>query len=147
MKELNLIHSMWKEDCAIGNKLDEASQQTPILHAKYMRLLSEARIKHKRLELDQKILLKDKWMYFNGKMTSEEIDRRGWAYDPFDGLRVMKGEMDHYYDSDIDIQKSIEEIAYWKTVIDTLTEIIENLKWRHQTIKNMIAWRRFESGG
>lgn len=147
MKELNLIHNMWKEDCVIGSKLDEASQQTPMLHAKYLRLLSEAKSKHKRLELDQKNLLKDKWLYYNGKMTREEIDRRGWAHDPFEGLRVMKGEMDHYYDSDSDIQKSVEEIAYWKIVIDTLSEILENIKWRHQTIGNMIKWKVFESGG
>ena len=25
-------------------------------------------------------------------------------------------------------------------------EIINNLKWRHSTIKNMIDWRRFEAG-
>ena len=147
MKELNLIHNMWKEDCVIGSKLDEASQQTPMLHAKYLRLLSEAKSKHKHLELDQKTLLKEKWLYYNGKMTREEIESRGWALDPFDGLRVMKGEMDHYYDSDPEIQKSVEEIAYWKIVIDTLSEILENIKWRHQTIGNMIKWKVFESGG
>ena len=28
-----------------------------------------------------------------------------------------------------------------------MTEIVENVKWRHQTISNMIKWRQFESGG
>lgn len=147
MKELNLIHSMWKDDCVIGSKLDEASQQTPTLHAKYLRLLSEAKMKHKHLDMKQKNLLKDKWLYYNGKMTREEIADRGWAFDPFDGLKVLKTDMDHYYDSDSDIQKSVEEIAYWKIVIDTLSEILENIKWRHQTIGNMIKWKVFESGG
>lgn len=147
MKELNMIHKMWGEDSAIGSKLDEASQQTPALHAKYLRLLSEAKMKHKYLELNQKKLLKDKWLYYNGKMTREEISARGWEFDPFDGLKVMKTDMDHYYDSDSDIQKSIEEIAYWKIVIDTLSEILENIKWRHQTIGNIIKWKVFESGG
>ena len=58
----------------------------------------------------------------------------------------MKGEMDYYYDSDTEIQQSEEKIQYWKTLIDTLTEIVDNLKWRHQTIGNMIRWRQFESG-
>lgn len=147
MKELNMIHKMWGEDSVIGGKLDEASQQTPALHAKYLRLLSEAKMKHKYLELNQKKLLKDKWLYYNGKMTREEISARGWEFDPFDGLKVMKTDMDHYYDSDSDIQKSIEEIAYWKIVIDTLSEILENIKWRHQTIGNIIKWKVFESGG
>jgi len=25
-------------------------------------------------------------------------------------------------------------------------EILDNIKWRHQTIKNMIEWRKFTSG-
>ena len=94
----------------------------------------------------RKKLLKQKWLYYNGKMSQEEIEKTGWDYDPFDGLKIMKGEMDYYYDSDTEIQQSEEKIQYWKTLIDTLTEIVDNLKWRHQTIGNMIRWRQFESG-
>lgn len=147
MKELNLIHSMWKDDCVIGSKLDEASRQTPSLHAKYLHLLSEAKTKHKHLDLQQKILLKKKFLYYNGKLDQKDIERLGWQYDPFDGLKILKGDMDYYYDSDPEIQKSIEEIEYWKIIIDTLSEILENIKWRHQTIGNMIKWKQFESGG
>lgn len=54
--------------------------------------------------------------------------------------------MDYYYDSDPEIQESEELIQYWKTYVETVTEIIDNLKWRHQTISNMIRWKQFESG-
>lgn len=146
MKELNMILREWEKDCVIGNDLAEASKQTPTLHAKYLQLLSEAKRNLKRSELDQKTLLKKKWLYYNGKMSQEEIDETGWAYDPFDGLKVMKGEMDYYYDSDVEIQASEETINNWKTLVDTLKEIIDNVKWRHQTIGNMIKWRQFEAG-
>ena len=79
-------------------------------------------------------------------MDQETIKEKNWIADPFDGLKILKGEMDYYYDSDPEIQKSEEKIQYWKTVIDTLHEIIENLKWRHQTISNIIRWKQFESG-
>ena len=59
----------------------------------------------------------------------------------------MKGEMDHYYDADKEIQASELKIQYLKTMIDTLNEIVNNLNWRHQTIGNMIKWRQFEAGG
>lgn len=146
MKELILIHNMWKEDCIIGRKLDEASHQTPMLHAKYLQLLSEAKMTMKNLEMQQKNLLKDKWLYYNGKMDQEQLNLKGWQPDPFNGLRIMKGDMDYYYDSDPEIQLSIEKIAAWKNVIDTLSEIMENIKWRHQTIGNIIKWKVFESG-
>ena len=147
MIELNEILSMWEDDCKISNmKLDDTSRDTPNLHAKYLRYLTEAKLQLKRSELKQKSLLKEKWLYYNGKMSQEELEEKRWNPDPFNGLKVMKGEMNHYYDSDPEIQKSEELIEYWKTTRDTLTDIIDNIKWRHQTIRNMIAWRQFESG-
>jgi len=148
MIDLNRILEMWQDDCQIDNsKLDKSSRETPILHAKYLRMLSESKLMLKKAERDQKVLLKEKWLYYNGKMDEDQIRAKGWAFDPFDGLKVMKGEMDYYYDSDVEIQKSEEKIEYWKTVISTLTEIIENLKWRHQNISNIIRWKQFEAGG
>jgi Recombination, repair and ssDNA binding protein UvsY. len=37
-------------------------------------------------------------------------------------------------------------IEYLQTLVDTLSEIMENIKWRHQNIGNMIKWRQFTSG-
>ena len=138
---------MWQHDSNIdNNQLDETSRQTPKLHSKYLQLWSTAKLELRRTEFEQKKLLKEKWLYYNGKMDQETLNQKGWNPDPFDGLKVLKGEMDYYYDSDPEIQKSEEKIQYWKTVIETLTEIIDNLKWRHQTISNIIKWKQFESG-
>ena len=145
---LETVLEMWKKDSEIPQyNLDETSRQTPTLHAKYMEFMSIARLQLKKAEMDQKTLLKKKWLYYNGKMTQEQIEKEGWDFDPFEGLKVLKGEMDYYYDADTDIQKSEEKITYYKTYIETLTEIINVLKWRHSTIKNIIDWRRFEAGG
>lgn len=145
--DLKKILAEWEKDCNIErNMLDEASRVTPALHAKYLTLLMDSKLKLKDADFKQKILLKDKWLYYNGKMSQEEIIKRGWEPDPFNGLKILKGEMDYYYDSDPEIVQSEARIQYIKTCIDTLQEIIDNLKWRHQTIKNMIEWRRFESG-
>jgi len=147
MIDLKNILQMWSEDCQINQmKLDESSRVTPQLHAKYLELLSQTKLMLKRAEFAQKGLLKDKWLYYNGKMSEEELNEKGWDPDPFNGLKVLKGELDYYYDSDPEIQKSEEKIQYYKTVIETLTDIIDNLKWRHQTIGNIIKWKQFESG-
>ena len=107
MIDLKSIHDMWKEDCMIDEmKLDESSRQAPILHAKYLELLSTVKLQLKRAEFSQKTLLKQKWLYYNGKMDQETVEELGWNPDPFDGLKILKGEMDYYYDSDPEIQKS-----------------------------------------
>jgi c-di-GMP-related signal transduction protein len=147
MIDLKKIHEMWAKDCTIENsKLDESSRQTPLLHSKYLELLTTYKLSLKRIEFEQKKLLKDKWLYYNGKMDQERVEELGWEPDPFDGLKILKGEMDYYYDSDPEIQESELKIQYYKTVIDTLEEIINTLRWRHQTIGNMIKWKQFEAG-
>ncbi len=147
MIELEKILDEWREDCTIDNmRLDETSRNTPLLHAKYLELLSQSKLRLKRAELKQKSLLKDTWLWYNGKMSQEEVAEKGWDPDPFNGLKIMKGDMDHYYDSDPEIQKSEELIEYWKTVVATLTDIVDSIKWRHQTIGNIIRWKQFESG-
>lgn len=146
MIDLDSIHKMWKEDAQIGSKLDQASEATPTLHAKYLEILSQLKLQKRRAENAQKVLLKQKWLYYNGKMDQEQIAELGWEFDPFNGLKVLKGEMEYYYEADVDIQKSEDKIQYLKTCIDTVSEIIENVKWRHQTIGNMIKWRQFEAG-
>ena len=147
MIDLKKVHEMWQQDCIIqNNQLDDTSRQTPKLHSKYLQLWSTAKLELRRAEFDQKRLLKEKWLYYNGKMDQETLKEKGWDPDPFEGLKILKGEMDYYYDSDPEIQKSEEKIQYWKTVVSTLQEIIDNLKWRHQTISNMIKWKQFESG-
>jgi hypothetical protein len=79
-------------------------------------------------------------------MDQETVVELDWDPDPFNGLKILKGELDYYYDSDPEIQKSEEKIQYYKTLIETLTDIISNITWRHQTIKNMIEWKKFSSG-
>ncbi len=145
---LEEILEEWATDSKLPNiNLDEASRETPSLHSKYLSILSNAKLRLKKAEMDQKSLLKQKFLYYNGKLSKDEIDALGWDYDPMDGLKILKGEMDYYYDSDKDIQASELKIQYYKTIIDTLNEIVNNLNWRHQTISNMIKWKVFEAGG
>ena len=140
--------SEWDADSKINqSKLDQTSVDTAMLHSKYLKWLSLAKLQLKKSQMNQKSLLKDKWLYYNGKMSQEEIESRNWDYDPFNGLKVMKGDMDHYYDSDKEIQQSEEKITYFKTLVETLQEIVETLRWRHQTIGNIIKWKQFEAGG
>ena len=148
MISIENVLSEWQKDSVINqSKLDESSVDTAKLHAKYLQWLSLSKLQLKKTQMNQKTLLKEKWLYYNGKMSQEEIESKGWEFDPFDGLKVMKGDMDHYYDADEDIQKSEERIAYYKTLVETLQEIVETIRWRHQTIGNIIKWKQFEAGG
>ena len=144
---LEKVLEEWKIDSRIDpTSIDEASRVTPELHAKYLNMLSQTKLRLKDAEFKQKQLMKKKWLWYQGKLPQEEVVELGWDPDPFDGLKILKGEMEHYVEADPELIASEAKIEYLKTVIDTLKEIVENLKWRHQTIGNIIRWKQFEAG-
>jgi len=144
---LDKILEEWHVDCRIDNAHpDESSRITPELHSKYLALLSRTKLQLKQAEFKQKELMKWKWLWYNGKLSQEEINEMGWDPDPFNGLKILKGEMEHYIEADPELVASEAKIEMLKTSIDTLKEIVTNLNWRHQTIGNMIRWRQFEAG-
>lgn len=144
---LEKILDEWKTDARIDPlNIDESSRLTPELHAKYLSMLSQTKLKLKQTEFKQKELMKHKWLWYNGKLSQEEVEEFGWDPDPFNGLKILKGEMEHYVEADPELVEFEAKIEYLKTVIDTLKEIVENLKWRHQTIGNMIRIKQFEAG-
>ena len=73
--DLNDILEQWSQDCEIGHKLDDVSRETPKLHAKYLGYLTQAKLLLKRSEDKQNLLLKDKFLWYNGKMSEEDIKK------------------------------------------------------------------------
>ena len=126
MIQLDELFEMWKKDCQIDeNNLDSATIQNAKLHSKYLEIYSMTKLQLKRKELEFKVLLRDKWLWYNGKMSQEEIAAKGWDYDPLNGLKILKGEMDYYYDSDKEIQEAQAKIEYVasKTAADEKEEL------------------------
>lgn len=138
----------WKRDGQIDeNHLDAASINCALLHGKYLELFSIARMRLKKKELEMAILRKDMWLYYNGKMTQPEMDKYGLTYDPFKGLaKPIKSDMTHIYDSDPLIQACVMQLEVLKVYTETAREILDTLKWRSQTIKNILSHRQFIAG-
>tara|TARA_B100000524_G_scaffold310526_1_gene186827 strand:- start:21 stop:464 length:444 start_codon:yes stop_codon:yes gene_type:complete len=144
---LDEIKDMWKTDCQIDDiELDKSSLEVPKLHAKYSELLTDNSLRLKQLNLKYQIALKDKWMYFNGKMDDDTIREKGWNLNPFDGLKIMKNDMHIFFNADEELQKMNAQVEYYKEVDAFLKRCMENITWRHQTIRNTIDWRKFMAG-
>ena len=59
---------------------------------------------------------------------------------------VLKSDYDKFFGADKDIQKTVEQLEYIKVTVDYLQDVVSQLTWRHQTIKNIIEWRKFMAG-
>jgi hypothetical protein len=144
---LDELKEEWKKDCEIDDiELDKSSLEIPKLHAKYSELLTDNIIKQKNLSYRYNTLLKDKWLWFNGKMDEETIKEKGWEDDPFDGLKILKNDMQIFFNADPDLQKANAQQEYVNITVNFLKDCLTNITWRHQTIKNTIDWRKFMAG-
>ena len=145
--KLTSIQEMWKRDCQIDDiELDASSLNVPRLHAKYSEILASTKLTQIQYEHKLKDLQKDKWLWYTGKLSQDEIQQKNWDYDPFKGLTILKSDYDKFFGSDKDIQKAVEKLEYIKVTVDYLQDVVSQLTWRHQTIKNIIEWRRFMAG-
>ena len=138
------IRKMVEKDMVIDDsELDLESLKIPQLHNKYLNLFHDERILLRKLEVERRELIRDKWEYYSGKMSEEELARREW--EPFQ-LKVLKQDLDMYIQSDSDVTKIDDRITLQKEKVDYLASIVKSITGRGWEIKNAIEWRRFTSG-
>ena len=138
------IKTMVAKDMVIdSSELDTESLKIPQLHNKYLNLFHDERILLRKLEADKRELVRDKWEFYSGKMSQEELDERGWV--PFQ-LKILKQDLDMYIHSDSDVTKVDDRITLQKEKVDYLSSILKSITGRGWEIKNAIEWRKFTSG-
>ena len=141
---LDDIRKELEQDTRIDDAaLDAESLRIPQLHNKYLNFLMEERLCLARYENDVAVTLRDKWEYYTGKMSEEELQKRGW--EPF-ALKILRNDLDMYLNADPDIVKTRQKVYYQKEKIGLLEEIVKELNNRHWKIRNAIEWRKFVNG-
>lgn len=125
------------------SNLDIESLRTPQLHNKYLMMLLRLKNKKEKMESDLKVLFKDKWLYYTGKMSEEELAARGW--EAFE-LNVLRNDIDRLIDADKDIidkQSKYKEICHLVDYVENVVKIISNRQW---SIRSAIDWQKFTNG-
>jgi hypothetical protein len=142
--KLEEISQEWVNDSKIDTtELDIESIKIPQLHSKYLKIYFEERRKLKALEFQSKELFLNKYEYYHGRLSDEELQQLNW--EPF-MKRLMKNEVDLYLESDKDIIQTNMRIVNQKEKLDMLEEILKNLNQRNFQIKNAIDWKKFTQG-
>ena len=144
---LDEIKLQWEKDCEVDDiELDKSSLEVPKLHAKYSDMLSSKILLLKKYNQDYNELLKYKWLWYTGKLDDVQSQQLGWQSDPFDGLKIMKNDFNYFFNADNDLKTLKAKIEYLEVTVDFLKRCMDNITWRHQTIKNTIEWRKFMAG-
>jgi len=115
----------------------------PIVHSKYNKYLSLHKMTGARREGEFNKLRKTKWMYYNGKLTQQELTALGWEPFPF----TLKADLNLYMDADDDIIKAKAGLTFHDECVSFCTYVMKELNNRTWQMKEFMAWTRFESGG
>ena len=142
--KLEEIQELWNRDREIDiSELATESIRIPQIHDKYLKIYVDEKIKLRKLQLNLAKISKMKSDYYSGRMSQEELDRLEWQ--PF-LVKVLKGEVNSYVESDDDIIKLKETIALMEEKINYIDSVIRMINNRGFQIKSAIDWIKFKSG-
>jgi hypothetical protein len=143
METLEQILKYWEKDSVMDQT--EPSKEIikiPMLHSKYLNILTKHKIASKKAHFDYLRMRKVKWEYFTGKMSQEELKEYGW--EPFQF--ALKSDINTYLEADNDLIKLLEKKVYHEEVISVLESIMGELKSRTFQLKDFISWEKFVNG-
>jgi hypothetical protein len=142
---LEQLQESWDTDCQIDdNFLGENSTTTPKLHAKYIKILVGVKLKHTKLQSDYLLLRKNKFRYYRGELSRDELTTLGW--NQWQGVKPLKNEMDEFLQGDSELVTMKVKIDYLETMIYFLESIMGQIKARDWQIKTAVEWKKFLAG-
>ena len=142
--KLEEIQDLWNRDREIDiSELATESIRIPQIHDKYLKIYVDEKIKLRKLQLNLSKISKMKSDYYSGHMSQEELDRLEWQ--PF-LVKVLKGEVNSYVESDDDIIKLKETIALMEEKINYIDSVIRMINNRGFQIKSAIDWIKYKDG-
>lgn len=143
--KLSDIQSEWTKDSEINElELGREATRVPTLHSKYLVILSNVKLQYRKAESDYSSLRRLKYRYYRGEMTQDELDENGWFQ--YQGNKPLKNEMDEFLQYDDELNKLVDKVEYYKTVIYTLEQILRSINSRTWDIKSAIEWNKFTNG-
>ena len=143
METIENILKMWETDAVIDQT--EPSKELikiPMLHSKYLSVLTKHKIASKKAHFDYLRMRKVKWEYFTGKVSQEELEEYGW--EPFQF--ALKSDISTYLEADKDLIKLLEKKVYHDETVSVIESIMNELKQRTWQLRDFISWEKFVGG-
>jgi len=136
-------HSVNRDMVMDETALDIESMKTPQLHNKYLIIFTDEKLILGKLKSDFNILRKNKWLYYTGKLSQEQLDGFGW--ETFD-LNILKSDIDKFLDADLDIITLANRILLQQEKVNYIESVIKIINNRQWNIRSAIDWLKFTNG-
>ena len=143
---IEFIVEEWRKDCKLDDtELDSEALRIPNLHAKYLKLLADHKVKLRSLKIKQKQLHKTLYDYYKGDLNNQE-DLERIKRDP-QPKTILQQDIPMHIEGDQEMMKLLSRIAIQEETVSVLEEILRSVNGRGFQIKNAIEWRRLTNFG
>ena len=116
------------------------SSLQPKLFIKWAKLLKQETQKLRVLQIKAEKTKSDLWMYYTGKSNPDVYKNK-----PMDN-RFLKSEVNDAISADSDWNKIKVDLMLQEEIVDTLERIVQQIKDRAWSLKNIIEWKKFMAG-
>lgn len=143
MNNLESILENWEKDSVVDRT--EPSKELlkiPLLHSKYLNVLTKSKMSSKKAHFDYLKLKKIKWEYYTGKLSQNELEKYGWEPFPF----VLKSDINLYIESDDDLILLLQKKIVHDEIVSVVEAILSELKSRTFQLRDFINWEKFING-
>ena len=143
METLEQVLKHWEKDVELDQtEPGKELLRIPVLHNKYLSILTKHKIASKKAHFDYLRMRKVKIEYYSGRMSQEELEEHGWQ--PFSF--VLKSDINAYLEGDNDLIKMLEKKVYHEECVSVLESILNELKQRTWQLRDFISWEKFIGG-
>jgi hypothetical protein len=143
MKFTDLKKQATKDLGLDDQELDTEESRSPGLHTKYLDILSIEAFQLKSYAREMKAARGEKFRFFMGFLTQEELEERGLEPFPY---KVLKTDVDKYIDSDEGILKLQAKVDFQEEKVSYLQGVLSEIRARQWRVRNIIEWRKFTTG-
>ena len=127
MDSIEKVLESWEKDSVVD--ITEPSRELvkiPLLHSKYLNVLTRSKLASKKAQFDYLQLKKKKWEYYTGKLSQDELKEFGWEPFPF----TLKSDINLYLESDVDLIKLLQKKIIHDEIVSVVEAIMTELKSR-----------------
>ena len=143
MDSIEKVLESWEKDSVVD--ITEPSRELvkiPLLHSKYLNVLTRSKLASKKAQFDYLQLKKKKWEYYTGKLSQDELKQFGWEPFPF----TLKSDINLYLESDADLIKLLQKKIIHDEIVSVVEAIMTELKSRTFQLRDVIGWEKFING-
>lgn len=146
IKTIDDLMSAWASDAKINStELGNESIRLSSLHAKYIDVYKQQKLRCQKLSSDYAKLSRLKFRYYSGNLNgTEELKVLGW--EPMIE-KYLRADVNIMVEGDEDIMELKNKLNYAELFVDCCEKIVKEIHQRSFNIRNAIEWEKFTQGG